>query len=303
MSWINYPNGNYNVLLNTLSGTKIRYTDDKEFIAQRPESIDVKITNFCEHNCAFCHENSNRKGQDALLEDVAEFASNLPPYTEIAVGGGNLMGDPSFTESCLSSFKTAKAICSITLRQDDFIHGQAAIKYWWNHHFVYGIGISLYDSNKNKLWELYHEYPTTVIHIVLGIVTPEQIEKLIEEKARVLILGYKRVRKGNMYYKANEAKIQENKQYLEKNLQRLMDACEVCSFDNLALKQLPLRALVDEETWQKHFMGNDGTATFYVDLVTMQFAESSSSTTRYLIEKNNPMWMFKKIQKEGKHEY
>ena len=43
-TWHSYVNGNYTVWINDESGTKIRLTDDDSYCAERPESIDLKIT-------------------------------------------------------------------------------------------------------------------------------------------------------------------------------------------------------------------------------------------------------------------
>ena len=44
-----YKNGNYFVTIYP-DGTKIRKTMDDDFIPIFPESIDLKITNYCENN-------------------------------------------------------------------------------------------------------------------------------------------------------------------------------------------------------------------------------------------------------------
>ena len=59
---LKYINGNYNVTLSLKDGTKIRETEEDEFIPSRPESIDIKITNKCDIGCPFCHENSIAEG-------------------------------------------------------------------------------------------------------------------------------------------------------------------------------------------------------------------------------------------------
>ena len=46
---------------------KIRKTMDDDFIPIFPESIDIKITNYCENNCPMCHESSNINGTHANL--------------------------------------------------------------------------------------------------------------------------------------------------------------------------------------------------------------------------------------------
>ena len=110
MSWIIYKNGNYNVLLNTQNGTKIKECKEDTFLPSRPESLDVKISNRCFHNCSFCHENSNPQGKIAEIKDIKNFAESLPKYCEIALGGGDLTANIGFTEKCLKIFKKNKII-------------------------------------------------------------------------------------------------------------------------------------------------------------------------------------------------
>ena len=67
---MNYPNGNYHVEIFE-DGTKIRENNLDFFEAQFPENIDLKITNYCDVNCAFCHEDSTIRGEHSILD--AEF--------------------------------------------------------------------------------------------------------------------------------------------------------------------------------------------------------------------------------------
>ena len=39
-------------------GTKIRRTNDDEFVPDFAENMDIKITNKCNMNCPMCHEGS-----------------------------------------------------------------------------------------------------------------------------------------------------------------------------------------------------------------------------------------------------
>ena len=76
----------------------------------------------------------------------------------------------------------------------------------------------------------------------------------------------------------------------------MIKKCEVCSFDNLALQQLNVESLVDRDTWDTYYMGDDGTTTFYVDLVSMEYAKSSTSLDRKLIINNDCSIMFNMIK-------
>ena len=88
-----YKNGNYTVRLFS-DGTKIRFTLDDEFNAMFPESIDIKITNYCDISCLMCHEDSSTKGVHGNLEHP--FLDTLVAGTELAIGGGNPLSHPGF---------------------------------------------------------------------------------------------------------------------------------------------------------------------------------------------------------------
>lgn len=304
MYWVTYKNGNYTVLLNTSNGTKIRYNNLDNFDPDRVESMDVKISNRCNHGCAFCHENSHGYGTIAAIQDVAEFASTLPPYTEIALGGGNLLEpeDITFTEACLKVFREAKAICSITVHQQDFINNFNYIQYLINKGLVHGVGVSLHNCYDKKLWQYLDQMPNAVLHVIAGLLNSFDIGSIITHKPKILILGYKKVRRGYNYYNQTNNYIEWGLSLLKEKLPNLMANTEVCSFDNLAIEQLDLQNLLSEKEWEKYYMGDDGTTTFYVDLVDMQYAESSTSNIRYVIQDNNANIMFNHIRKEKNNE-
>ncbi len=87
-----YRNGNY--ITTILSdGTRIRETEDDEFIPTFAENMDIKICNCCDMNCKFCHEGSTPDGR---LGDIMneKFVDTLHPYQEVALGGGNVLEHP-----------------------------------------------------------------------------------------------------------------------------------------------------------------------------------------------------------------
>lgn len=295
MCWVEYQNGNYTVKLNLENGTKIRSTEESEFIPDRVESMDVKITNQCQHNCGFCHEGSVPDGNKATLVDIYDFAKSLPPHTEIALGGGNLMEDPWHTEEALKIFKTAGAVCSITVRQDDFVKDYGWIAEWKKLSLVYGIGISLVNVNDPSFWALYDMTPTAVIHTIAGILTQKDMGVLAEHRAKVLVLGYKQLRRGETYFIDNEERIQKNIEFLSRYAYSWSRYLEVLSFDNLALEQLDIRNKVPEYVWEHYYMGDDGTTTFFVDLVEKEYARSSTHPVRHkMLDKTIPQ-MYKSI--------
>jgi MoaA/NifB/PqqE/SkfB family radical SAM enzyme len=137
-----YKNGNYNVLILS-DGTKIRFTDQKNFVPSFPESIDLKITNQCDSNCQFCHENSNSHGKHGDIDKIINQLKYLPPFTgiELAIGGGNPLIHPDL-EKFLKWGKIYGFICNMTINANHIKKYKSKIQYLMNRKLIYGIGIS-----------------------------------------------------------------------------------------------------------------------------------------------------------------
>lgn len=292
--FVRYQNGNYTVTIDTVTGTKIRENDLDFFRADFPESMDIKITNRCDMGCAMCHENSTK---DGLHGDIMSegFIDNLHPYTELAIGGGNPLDHPDlvlFLEKC----KERRLIPSMTVNQFHFMKHNNSIKNLVAQRLIYGLGISLTHVTEEFV-EAVKEFPNAVIHVINGIVHPVQLEALANNGFKILILGYKEFRRGEVMYQHQSVAIEQLKQMLYDRLPEVIknEWFEVVSFDNLAIKQLGAQRLMSNEDWEQFYMGDDGSATMYVDMVNREFAKSSTSTERYPLE-DDIVTMFEKIR-------
>ena len=286
-NWVRYQNGNYFVSINLDNGTKIRETinpNATEFVADFPESADVKITNKCSYNCAFCHEGSNINGKhsDALHSHVW---NTFRPYTEVALGGGSVTGYPDLVP-LLERLKSLHLIPNITVRQEEFMSNLPLIRKLTDEKLIYGLGISLSNPNQEDFIKTVKEFPNAVIHVINGIVSLTELRKLANNNLKILILGYKEVRKGKILL-ANSAQntiINNNKEALYAFLPKIITErwFDVVSFDNLSIKQLnPKGRFVSDEDWETIYMGDDGldgeqtSASMYIDLVENEFARNS----------------------------
>ena len=286
-NWVRYQNGNYFVSINLDNGTKIRETinpDATEFVADFPESADVKITNKCSYNCAFCHEGSNINGKhsNALHSHVW---NTFRPYTEVALGGGSVTGYPDLVP-LLERLKSLHLIPNITVRQEEFMSNLPLIRKLTDEKLIYGLGISLSNPNQEDFIKTVKEFPNAVIHVINGIVSLTELRKLANNNFKILILGYKEVRKGKILL-ANSAQntiINNNKEALYAFLPKIITErwFDVVSFDNLSIKQLnPKGRFVSDEDWETIYMGDDGldgeqtSASMYIDLVENEFARNS----------------------------
>ena len=118
--WHKYKNGNHFVYINDKNGTKIRETIDKnatEFISDFADSVDFKITNKCFNNCPFCHEKSTSNGEEGCIDDW-KFLDTLHPYTEMAIGGGDVLTFSKLYE-LLELLKSKNIYANITVSQNN----------------------------------------------------------------------------------------------------------------------------------------------------------------------------------------
>lgn len=289
MSFVKVKNGNYMMFIDLETGTKIRKNNLDCFIPEKPESMDIKITNKCDMGCAFCHENSTPDGLHGDIMNL-KFIETLLPYTELALGGGNPLTHPDlvpFLEKC----KSLKLIPSMTINQVHFMKPEYAelIDKLVNEKLIYGLGISLTRATDEFIAKV-KKYPNAVIHIINGVQPLAEVRKLYDQNLKVLILGYKMFRRGIEYF--SEAVDSAKTEYYAE-LADMTKRFDVVSFDNLALNQLEVKRLLTDDEWNEFFMGNDGSHTMYIDCINKQYARSSTAPIedrRDLLDDIKPMF-------------
>jgi hypothetical protein len=269
-----YQNGNTTVTIMN-DGTKIReYENTAEVL--HPESIDVKITDYCDMGCAYCHESSTTKGVHADLDKLLEVISELPAGVELAIGGGNPLSHPHLIEF-LQALKAKGIIANLTVNQGHLKTFQDMIIYLIKDELVKGVGISITSNNFNYIKPLLEITDNIVYHIIAGVNKVEVVEKLIElGKCKVLVLGYKLFGFGVKYH-SKEVDSELKRWY--KNLPTFLGKCTL-SFDNLAIEQLKVKRLFTHEGWNKFYMGDDFCFTMYIDAVKQEYAPTSRSKNR-----------------------
>ena len=234
-----YKNGNF-VTTILSDGTKIRETKDDEFIPAFAENMDIKLTNKCNGGCAWCHEGSyiNGKHGDILNE---KFIDTLHPYQEIAIGGGDATSHPDLIPF-LQKLKERKVIANMTVNQIHFEKKQELIKQLVDEKLIYGLGVSLVNPTKHFI-ELIKQYPNAVIHVINGVLKPSDIKALENNNLKMLILGYKHLRRGNEYFEEEQNDIETKQRWLYENLEDIIQKFKVVSFDNLAIEQLDVKRI------------------------------------------------------------
>lgn len=288
-----YRNGNYTVRI-LQDGTKIRETEYEEFIPAFAENCDCKITDKCDGGCAFCYEGCTPNGKHGDILNY-KFLDTLHPYTELAINGNDLSHPDLIT--FLEKLKDKKIITNMTVNQIHFERHQVLIRELIDRELIYGLGISLREAS-DEFISLVKTYPNAVIHTINGILTPLDIQKLSDNNIKMLILGYKHLRRGADWYDTDCENITKLQQWLSDNLKNIIEHFAVVSFDNLAIKQLNVKSLMTDEEWNEFYMGDDGGFTFYIDMVDGTFGKNSLApeNERYPIGDLSIDEMFKKIR-------
>ena len=265
-----YQNGNYTVRMYS-NGTKVRFNDLDHFKPAFAENCDVKITDKCDGGCPFCYEGCTPNGKHGDILNP-KFLDTLHPYTELAINGNDL-SHPDLIPF-MHKMKEKKIILNMTVNQIHFERHYDVIKEWIDNKLIYGLGVSLRNPTEEFVNKI-KQFPNAVIHIINGIFSDNDYEVLKNNGLKILILGYKHLRRGVDYYNSYDKDVQEKMSWLYGNLGDMLVHFEVVSFDNLAIEQLQVKRFLTEEEWESFYMGADSEFTFYIDMVDGTFGKNS----------------------------
>lgn len=293
MGW-KYLNGNYKVnILN--DGTKIRETfvEETDFVPDKPETVDLCITEKCTNGCKFCYMDSKANGKHSCLNDLMRLFRGVMYPLEVAIGGGNPLEHPHLP-AFLLLLQEQGCIANITINQRDLMK-KGAVKYIKEeiaHKYLHGIGVSYHQ--KEGLEKLYG-IKNLVFHLILGVHVLKDVEEILTvfPNAKFLYLGYKELGRA----KIKDKEVLENIAYVKNNMDFLFKFCKTLSFDNLALEQLDFKNNYPE-LYEEFYMGDEGAYSFYVDAVNMKFAQSSlieKDKYKNIGKRDNIIKIFKKL--------
>lgn len=289
-----YQNGN---LITELydDGTRIRTTEDDEFRPSFAENVDVHVSNRCDNGCKMCYANCTPNGKFGKLNGW-KFLDTLHEGTEMALNLNFPMPNDFF--DFLRFLKNKGIITNVTVNQNHFMEHEDVIKQMYSDGLIYGVGVSL-SNPTDEFVERIKKYPNAVIHVINGMFSEKQYEVLKNKGLKVLILGYKDVGRGVEYHETANDFITTNQTWLYDNLKDIIPTFKVISFDNLSLNQLNVKRLLSDEQWAEFYGGDDGTFTFFINLVDGYFAKNSLSDIHYSIGDLSMDEMFQVILKNN----
>ena len=293
-----YKNGNTTTTIYD-DGTKTHFTMDDEFNFEFPEAHDISISQCCDNGCEWCYYGCSPTGKHGRLLGW-KFIGSMRPFTEIAIN----LQRPIHPDlgAFLFFMHQHSIICNVTINQNHFMDKdmRSELDVWVRQGFINGIGISLTDPTQDGFIEEVKKYPNTVIHIIAGVTPWEDIQYLMGRGLKLLILGYKQTGRGKDYFCRfeNVLSITSKMTDLGNNLDEVIEGFKVVSFDNLAIEQLHIRDRLSDKEWNMFYGGDDGTVTFFIDLVKGVFARNSLSQITYPIGDKTIDEMFAIIREE-----
>ena len=272
-----YLNGNVTVTLFD-NGTKIQEWDDNEGAhPDYPNSMDIKITDYCDAGCKWCHEKSTINGKHADLEYLLDILQDLPKGTELAIGGGNPLSHPGLVPFLISC-KSLGLIPNLTVNYFHIVAQYPLINKLLDNKLIYGLGLSIPDDFNESIINLINKKDNLVYHVIAGVNDLSILNKIKESPVqKCLILGYKDYGRGEKY---RSPKVTDNLQNWTDNLGQYIKKIHL-SFDNLALKQLNIKQYLTDEEWSRFYCGTDGAFTMYIDAIEQKYAMSSTNPNKY----------------------
>lgn len=265
-----YSNGGYNVSIYS-DGTKERVRID-ERSPRLPEQFDLKITDWCDAGCAWCHEQSTQSGEHADLSRVLKHIDGLYPGTEVAIGGGDPLSHPGFI-GFVRELRLRGLIPNVTINGRHFERHLPFLKQLTGEGSIFGVGVSFFEEMPP--WH----YRNMVVHMIAGVDDPNKALTGSREH-KLLILGYKDHGRGAHYLNVRTQKVQENLKLWYRLIPHISHKHHL-SFDNLAIEQMKPQRLMGRKKFEEYYMGEEGEFSMYIDAVTNTYAVSSYSKERF----------------------
>ena len=253
-----------------------------------PENFDIKITDQCDGGCAYCHENSTVNGKHGDLRGMEAVFRSLHRGTEAAIGGGNALAHPDLMW-LLNVLKEQGVVANITVNQRHLQKYREMLLQLVNDKLVHGIGVSLTDSaNQDDLKIVEELGKNVVIHVIAGIFSEKDIPFVKGRK--MLILGYKDLRRGHSLLEHHSEDIKAKIQWLKEYLPTLKDETKLISFDCLGIEQIDPKTVLklSDDEFNYLYQGSDtdvfdseghiACSTMYIDVPNMTVARMSTAS-------------------------
>lgn len=215
--WVARKDGDYWALFNRDNGAKVRMTfkgDDFTSMPERscaPELIDIKITDYCPFDCAYCYQDSTKEGKHGDKGWITSLAYQLKELNvfEVALGGGETTLHPNFVD-ILQSFRWNGIVPNFTTKSLGWLRDKkqrepilklaGAFAYSCEKASDVKELAELIKKNKIETNDGYANYRHVTVQHVVGVVDEAEFREILttcaENHLPITLLGYKQVGRG-----------------------------------------------------------------------------------------------------------
>lgn len=274
----------YWTLYDRHTGHKVRMSFDRATQVDRastPELVDIKITDKCPFDCAFCYQGSTQSGKHAKVSDLGTWAMHLADMKvfEVAIGGGEPTLHPDFL-TILQSFRNYGIVPNFTTKNLSWLRDP---KKWVP--IMATIGAFAYSVDKVKEVEELATllsfngiqandsgFHRVTLQYVMGSASEYEFSSILhmakKYNLRITLLGYKTVGRGSEFTPHNYSTWIEDvrKVYESTYVPISIDTALAAEFEGQLLG-------AGVPPWLFHT--TEGSYSMYVDAVAEEVAPSS----------------------------
>lgn len=166
--------------------------------SSRPNLVDIKITDSCPFQCAYCYQGSTPKAPHASLSAVVEVAQALASEQvfEVALGGGEPTLHPDFAQ-IVDEFHSRGVVCNFTTRNTKWLQSSRAVEVL-NKCKAVAVSVDTVEGAKvavEAFKNISAQRLQTTLQIVVGAQPRADFEDILavafEAGVSITLLGYK----------------------------------------------------------------------------------------------------------------
>lgn len=293
--------GDWWTLYSRSTGNRITFSfveNPSPFSPQTPLLVDMKITNFCSHGCAYCYQGSTTKGTHMNKEKIFSYTSLLSrgKVFEVALGGGEPTQYPIF-DQLVKHLSSEKIVVNFTTKSVDWLENERMANEIIPH--IGGFAFSVDEQTIDKVDRIYdifkyrgYDVKKFTVQIIPAIHTQYSLEKILkwchERGIRATLLGYKNTNRGQKFKDVIIKKqwgefFPEEKTFeVLKKLQKQYQLGPISIDTTLAAKIVDQLKQNEIPEWLYHI--HEGKYSMYIDAVEDKFGPSS-----YHLDKLQPV--------------
>jgi pyruvate-formate lyase-activating enzyme len=245
-----------------------------KFKPEFPFLIDLKITDLCYFNCAFCYQGSTGKGKHELKLDIGEMANSLSELGvfEVALGGGEPTVDKERLIEFIEEFSSRDIKVNFTTKNHSWFSDEELREAVIKHCGAVAFSIEEYGELEKLISRAnQYRFPKQKINVqVVDQVIPPSVFKsvcrLAEENdiSRITVLGFKNINRGKDFVR-QESLIKELENF-DYHLDIAVDTKFIQDYEE-EIKRFG----ISEKLYHKE----EGIYSGYIDMVEGTFNKSS----------------------------